>query len=76
MQCSRIARTYLNYNDNKTKFMHKISTNTTAESVKLFTRDTSPYYYCQIKKPDTGKWVQKSTKQTERDAALLFAQEW
>ncbi len=76
MQCRRAASTYLNCNDNKTKFMHKISTNTAAENVKLFTRDTSPYYYCQIKKPDTGKWVQKSTKQTDRDEALLFAQEW
>ena len=55
--------------------MHKNSTNTAAENVKLFTRNTSPHYYCQIKKPDTGKWVQKSTRQTDRDEALLFAQE-
>ena len=76
MQCRRVASTHLNCIDEKTKLMQKISTNTTTENVKLFTRDTSPYYYCQIKKPDTGKWVQKSTKQTDRDEALLFAQEW
>lgn len=60
--------------------MHKISTNTITEtvknSVKLFTRDGSPYYYCQIKKPDTGKWVQRSTKTTDKDEALIIAQDW
>ena len=53
--------------------MHKQFSNTTAqavkESVKLFLRDTSPYYYCQVKKPDTGKWVQRSTGTTDKDDA-------
>lgn len=46
------------------------------DNVKIILRDTSPYYYCQIKKPDTGKWVQRSTKTTDADDAMIFAQDW
>lgn len=80
MQCTRIASNHLINNDNKTKFMYKISknmiTDTVKISVKIFVRDTSPYYYCKVKKPDTGKWVQKSTQTKDRDEALIVAQDW
>jgi len=49
---------------------------TIKDNVKIFLRDTSPYYYCQIKKPDTGKWVQRSTKTIDADDAMIFAQDW
>lgn len=49
------------------------TTQNAKNSVKLFTRDGSPYYYCAIKKPDTGKWVQRSTKTMDKDEALLVA---
>ena len=52
---------------------NKAITESVKNCVKLFTRDDSPYYYCAIKKPDTSRWVQRSTKTMDKDEALLVA---
>jgi integrase len=43
----------------------------------IFKRNYSPYYYAQIKNPDTGRYMQpKSTGRTEESEALLVVADW
>ncbi len=43
----------------------------------VYKRSNSPYYYCQIKNPKTGKYLPpKSTGKVDEDEALLVVADW
>ncbi|MBT4017916.1 MAG: site-specific integrase [Alphaproteobacteria bacterium] len=58
--------------------MQNISENTETHSrdgnVYIYARSNGPNYYCQLKKPDTNRWVQRSTGKRNKAEALRAAE--
>lgn len=46
------------------------------EDIYIMERPTSKFYYMRVKRPDNGKWDQKSSKRTTVEAAKQEAFKW